>query len=561
MNFTTCKLSRPYGRHSIIAVTCLFCAGPSIAHEPGGGSAPYEMTEAIGFEQTEPRLHLEILDRETKRSLPARFSLELDGSPFVARGLDEQGIRLTVSHQLTNQRFTALYSRGTGALEVPLSPDARSGTVYVVKGYEYLPAKVSFDVRQGEAKARVELHRWSDIAEQGWFATDEHLHFDRTDARHDAQWLTILSGEGLSTGHFLVLKGGNFEGVWAKQYAYGAAGEAYDGLHLVRSGEEYRDSAQGHINLLGLDRVVEPISTGGIGTPSVAESYPPFAAVLQRARESGGIGGHAHGGTQGRSETLELDAVLGMTDFVEIANAFLTELDAWYRLMNCGFNLPPTAGTDLPYFPYRSWHQPLLGEPRMYLRTGTDRSFDAWKAALGRGEVFVTSGPIVQFTVNGVGPGGLVRLPEGGGEVEVIASLASPRPLKELRIIRNGQSVAVNVRQHRKDSIQYLQVRQRIRIDQSSWLAAYGIGETKALIQQKLNVELPAFAHTAAVRILVGDKPIRVAEDVLRLGEKLKKQRDFYRVNAVLANESQRLHFTRLFDEAISKVEAMAEDR
>ena len=56
----------------------------------------------------------------------------------------------------------------------------------------------------------------------------------------------------------------------------GSIFEGHDGERLIRSGEEYRDASQGHINLLGINKVIEPISTGGLGTPKVSETYPPF---------------------------------------------------------------------------------------------------------------------------------------------------------------------------------------------------------------------------------------------------------------------------------------------
>ena len=77
---------------------------------------------------------------------------------------------------------------------------------------------------------------------------DEHLHYDRIDPRHDADWLDIMAADGLTHGHFMVLKGGNLPGVWAKQYAYGKEGQATDGKRLIVPGEEFRDSRQGHIS-------------------------------------------------------------------------------------------------------------------------------------------------------------------------------------------------------------------------------------------------------------------------------------------------------------------------
>ncbi len=85
------------------------------------------------------------------------------------------------------------------------------------------------------------MGRWINLQAEGWHAADEHLHYERTDPRHDNDWLTMLDADGLSHAHFLVLRGGNLPGIWAQQFAYGKAGEATDGKRLIRPGEEYRD--------------------------------------------------------------------------------------------------------------------------------------------------------------------------------------------------------------------------------------------------------------------------------------------------------------------------------
>jgi hypothetical protein len=292
--------------------------------------------------------------------------------------------------------------------------------------------------------------------------------------------------------------------------------------------------------------------------------------VFREAHELGGVVGHAHGGTMGTEETSELDAVLGVTDFMEIANPFLTERDIWHELMNCGIDLPPAAGTDLPNFPNRNWWQPFLGEVRMYLRTGDDNNFGGWVKALRRREVFVSSGPVIDFRVNDLGPGGEVRLPKGGGDVGITAGLTFYRQLEDLQIIRNGQPVATTTQREKRDGIEYLRIHQRVRIDQSCWFAAYGTGEVTDLLKTPIAPELlktklgsvyskmkdiRVFAHTAAVRVLVDNQPIRVAEDVLHLKKHLEEQREFYQTKAVL-NSDQRKRFDSLYEHAIASLTA-----
>ena len=186
------------------------------------------------------------------RPIAARFSLVLDGEPYVPEELDANGLRFVSIHKGKSQRFTALYSRGEGAAAMAIPKTARSGAVSVAKGFEYLPVTQSFDAFDRVVRIEIRLKRWIDLAEQGWRPAEEHLHYERLEEAHDRDWLTLLAGDDLTDAHFMVLKGGAAPGVWAQQYAYGPEGEASDGDRFIRPGEEYRDSLQGHINLLGV---------------------------------------------------------------------------------------------------------------------------------------------------------------------------------------------------------------------------------------------------------------------------------------------------------------------
>jgi hypothetical protein len=365
----------------------------------------------------------------------------------------------------------------------------------------------------------------------------------------------MLDADGLSHAHFLVLRGGNLAGVWAQQFAYGKPGEATDGIRSIRPGEKYRDSSQGHINLLGVEKIISPISTGGIGEPRIPFNYPPLLDVFRRAHELGGIGGPAHGGSLARSSTAALDTVLGQVDFFEIANTHLYKTDVWYQLLNCGFIVPPVAGTDLPNFGFRDPWQPLLGEVRTYVRSGEQSGFDAWKQAVRRGEVFVTSGPMIQLDVDGAGPGGVVRLPPEGGEITINAELASPRPLNTLEVVSMGQPISIEVKRTHSNGVHRLNVKQTWAITHSCWLAARGTGGPKTAVEQGLGIKQNVMAHTGVVRVLVGNEPIRSKAAVEQLRKQLSLQQEYYRTQATYEEPEHRIQFVKLFEQALKKLE------
>ena len=94
---------------------------PLTAHELQGHRGPtYEVSAAAQIEEGQPHLKLSVIDRATGQPTPARFSLVVDGQAHTPSALGENGLRFVSIHVGKRQRFTALYTRGTGAVRVPL---------------------------------------------------------------------------------------------------------------------------------------------------------------------------------------------------------------------------------------------------------------------------------------------------------------------------------------------------------------------------------------------------------------------------------------------------------
>lgn len=544
------------GSAAVSSLLCLYAAvaAQELAQPVEQGGPTYQVTAPAEVPEGTPRLLLNVLDADTGRPTAARFTLEIDGKPYLPPFLNRQGLRFVSLHQGKQQRFVALYLRGRGEVTIPLPPGTRRGMVRISKGFEYLPEAVSFLPVRGSARVTVSLRRWSRLQEEGWVAADEHLHYERPDPRYDRDWLDMMAGDGLTQAHFLVLKGGNLPGIWADQFAFGPEGEGSDGRRWIRSGEEYRDGSQGHINLLGIREKIFPISTGGIGEPSIPYPYPPLYDVLQQARRLGGIGGAAHGGSLSRKPTALLDAMLGGMDFIEIANTHLYQVDLWYRLLSCGILLPPMAGTDLPNFPFRDPWQPFLGEVRTYVRAGGRPDFQTWKEAVQKGRTFVTSGPLLRFEVDEVGPGGVVQLPPSGGTVTVKAELASPLPLSRLEVVHDGKVVAVEPQREWAQGVHVWRLHKTLQVAKSGWLAARGEGVLKQELERQASVKQRALAHSAAVVVRVGDQPIRSLRQAAPLAQLLREQREHYAREVPFQREEHRRRFLELFDQALARL-------
>ena len=502
----------------------------------------HEFAGDIAPDPAAPRLKLYLVDQDGE-ARSARFEMRVDGGSFDPTTLGTHGFRFITEHTGKRQRLQVNYARGSGPLEIGLPAGCRRVEIHAVCGLEYRPAATTVAIAGQITEARIVLRRWIDPAARGWCATDEHLHYERIDRNDNGNWLSMLEADGLRCGHFLVLKRKGDADNTARQYAYGPDGTVQQGVRLIVPGEEFRDNDQGHINLLGIRQVIGPVL-------NETSNWPANHDVLVQAHSQGAIGGVAHGSALGAHSTAIVDAVLGAAEFWEIANVHIYNLDRWYQLMNCGFNLPPAAGTDLPNFPFRDPWQPFLGAARMYVRTGAARGAVAWQDALRHGKVFVTTGPFIQFTVNGEEAGGTVRLPADGGEVVVEAELSTPLVAQNLELIQNGRPVTGAIRIWEEDGIRHRKISVRLTVKQSCWLAARGVGARMEVMARD------SVAHTAAVRVLVGDGPIRSAMDASALIEAARVEREYYRQDGIYDRPEQRAHVLQLFDRAVAELQS-----
>ena len=277
-------------------------------------------------------LQVSVLDANTGEPLNARLSFEINGDYWTPEEVNKNGIRFTSIHKSKQQRFTVIYALDPGPTTIAYPEGIKSLKITASRGFEYVSNTVGINIEEGSGILEILLMRWTDLRKAGWTAIEEHLHYDRLSPADDHRWLAMLDADGLDAGHFMILKGGMVPGIWSRQFAFGEAGRSSAGRQWLIPGQEYRDSAQGHINLLGTSKIIEPYSTGGMGWPKIVENFPPLHDVLEEAQNQEGYAGVAHGGSLGKEPTAIADAVLGRVDFWEISNGFIYERDTWYRL-------------------------------------------------------------------------------------------------------------------------------------------------------------------------------------------------------------------------------------
>ncbi|HLF95044.1 MAG TPA: CehA/McbA family metallohydrolase, partial [Planctomycetota bacterium] len=269
-----------------------------------------------------------------------------------------------------------------------------------------------------------------------------------------------VEGEGLRVANFVVANS-DTDGIFDREFFRGRPDPLSGAEHILYWNEEFRATLWGHMTLVNLKQLVEPIMTGFKETTNPWDS-PTNSDIADRTHLQGGHVNYTHPAqnvadpylSAYSAKSLPVDVALGKIDSLDINGSFEATVPLWHRLLNCGFRLPASAGTDCFLNRIRSR---LPGSDRAYVKIDGPFSYDAWVKGLKAGRTFVTNGPMLEFTAGGEGPGGTVRL-AAPGEVEVKAIATAPVAVDRVEILVNGVVVA------KGDGA--------VKVDRSGWIGA-----------------------------------------------------------------------------------------
>jgi hypothetical protein len=116
-------------------------------------------------------------------------------------------------------------------------------------------------------------------------------------------------------------------------------------------------------------------------------------------------------------------------------NGFYTQ-EIYYRFLNCGFRIPPSAGSASGVLPNP------VGYNRVYVRLEGGFTYQGWWRALAAGRAMVTNGPLLLVAAAGRPPGETFRAPEGRrfqAELEVL--LEGNDPIETVEVIQDGEAI------------------------------------------------------------------------------------------------------------------------
>lgn len=417
-----------------------------------------------------------IIDDQTGLTVPARVNVTDATGTFAY----PKGSILKVG---PGESF--FYSDGTFELEVP-----RGWTRLVVeRGTEYVPVRLDFEVpSRGRVVKDVRLCKWTLLGEQGWHPGNTHIHYDEKEKRPDERLRLDPRVEDLRMTAVSILKRWDLEYATNK-YTPGFMDDFSSAHHYVECGEESRHNANGshdvgygHIMLLNIRNVVEPVSRGLLVDPFDPD-YPPLSYACDDTRRQGGVVIWCH---NGRGMEAPVAAILGKVDAFNLFDPHWMDIeyDIYYKMLDAGIRLPVSTGSD--------WF--ISSANRVYADTGGDFNYEGWLDALKAGRTFITNGPALTFTVDGKKLGDEIHIKKNQSTLSQV-TWNSHYSISKVEIILNGEIAGENFFPKGSCSGTF---EAELKPGYDGWVAA------RVWSSERDSFAQPIFAHTSPIYIVTG---------------------------------------------------------
>jgi len=393
-------------------------------------------------------LRLRVVD-ETGSVIPARVSITDSRSRSYAPDAAwmHADDLIVPERQAVETRY--FHTRGSSLIAVP----ADRLSITVSHGPAYEVAHVDVDARSDHWSGSVPVTLKRLPAPNGsgeWWSGDLHVHMNygglyRNTPAHLAEQ---ARAEDLNLVYNLVV---NKEQRFPDLASFRTdVDPASSERLLILHGQEFHSSYWGHLAILNLTQHLLMPGYAGYPLTAAASPYPHNAAVADMAHDQQALVGYAHPFDEdvdpNRDTALTneapVDAALGKMDYYEavgFADPKFTNA-IWYRLLDCGLQIPAAAGTDA-MANYASLRGPV-GLNRVYVPASGSLSRDAFLTEVKRGRGVATNGALIHLEVGAARPGDVVNLSGGSQTLSYRATLRSNFPVDHLELIWNGAVAA-----------------------------------------------------------------------------------------------------------------------
>ena len=463
-----------------------------------------------------------VVDADTREPIAARVYVKSlkDGTWHFVKPANADGKVVIYDKQRSPksvERHTSVSAHAFIA-ELP----AGEYEITIEQGKEYVPLSRKITVKDSDQSHAFLLTRWSQVAKEGWYSGDTHVH------RTMEELPVAMLAEDINVAlplNYWVTKSHTPPSAGDKNTAGDFAAELVkvDDTHVIYPvNTEYEIfSVNGQRHTLGAVFVLNHKQRLDIGVP-------PVAPVTKAAREQGALLD-----LDKHSWPWSLMLVPNMNvDLFELSNNHIwrtefffnkwtkevnpedwdieSDADGWtergwmdfgfkcyYALLNCGFDIRPSAGTA------SGVHPVPLGFGRVYVHVDGPFAYEKWIEGLSAGRSFVTTGPMLDVRFNGAHAGKRFEAEAGKPfPVKITGTCSDHKPLDRLEIVVNGE-IAMTL-EPRPENLSSGAFRYNLEYehsaDKSCWILVRAFAKTGERIR---------FAHSAPVHVKVPGKPLR----------------------------------------------------
>lgn len=414
-----------------------------------------------------------------------------------------------------------------------------------IAGLETQRATVTVDLaRPGNNAIEIPLHRFSALKRQGWYNANTHLHLQKISrAQADRYLREIPAADHLDVLFISYLeRAGDDQGYVTNQYPVGRLRELEGRGVMIAGGEEHRhnfdsyNQGYGHVMLLGIQKLVQPVSIGY----GISKRHPDAPAIqrgIDTAHDQNGTAIWCHN-NWGLEDVPNW--VAGKLDAQNIfdGGSHGSYEESFYHYLNAGLQVPFSTGTD--------WF--LYDFARAYARVDGDLTPASWLDSLRSGRTFITNGPLLELKVASAGIGDSVEF-DGPGTVPVQARARGRLDFGRLELLRNGQ-VIEPVRARRVGQHFEAVLETELRVDGPCWVAVRVVGGGKTEYGKQL------FAHSSPVYIQVAGRSVQIAQDLRYLVREMQSARSIIATHGHFDNDTQRREVLGIYDRGIEELRA-----
>lgn len=418
----------------------------------------------------------------------------------------------------TMPKRTYFYARGSYEIAVP--PGRYQ--IEVVRGIAHQAVIDYTEVGSGITHVQdIRIPVLKDLRSSGWYSGNTHTHYAlEIDEDPDDRLRMVPPAEALDVSVISYLIRNDSPYI-TNRYPVGRLPQFSRDGTIMDMGEEARNNrtfggfGYGHVLFLNIPKAVEPVSTGLLAKEKNAPDFPTLSMLCAEARRIGGTTVWCHNGS---GIEAPIAAALGNMDAYNLADGLEADYGRYYRLLNCGLRMPASSGTD--------WW--IYDHNRVFVQVEGEFTYESWISGMRAGRTFVSNGPLLEFQVNGRGPGATVNTT---GALRISASAISRLPFGRIEIVYNGEVVAEQ--SALKDNTE-AKLEREIHVDSGGWIAA------RISSSSKTHAGFTVFAHTSPVYVRVDGTPHRRAEAAGAFVDEIETSMRLVRKNYAFANDADR---------------------